>query len=212
MHVKLVVAPWTRYWERARSCTHASVLPLLNYNCSEAARILRFKDCSICCISRDIMDPPAVTGSGFNERYSVMTYNDNNFSEPTRLPFNRSAESEPSTVSETASLIIAISITAIYSAICALGLLGNVLVMYGVVRYPSSLLLHCKHINKQDHDHHKKHNLFILKYNITKTGSWIDSILYMFRVALFNCINNVFQMFTYCVRTMCEKLEIKLLL
>lgn len=93
------------------------------------------------------MDPPAVTGSGFDNRYIVMTYNDNNFSEPTRLPFNRTAEL--STVSERASVIIAISITAIYSAICALGLLGNVLVMYGVVRY-ESFLLHLKRTNKQN--------------------------------------------------------------
>ncbi|KAF3833611.1 hypothetical protein F7725_024815, partial [Dissostichus mawsoni] len=34
-----------------------------------------------------------------------------------------------------AGLIIAISITALYSVICVVGLLGNVLVMYGVVRY-----------------------------------------------------------------------------
>ncbi|KAF4088012.1 hypothetical protein AMELA_G00077900 [Ameiurus melas] len=78
------------------------------------------------------MDPPAETGSGFGERYIDMAYNDN-FSEPTRLPFNRSTAQ--STMNERTSVIIAISITAIYSAICALGLLGNVLVMYGVVRY-----------------------------------------------------------------------------
>lgn len=89
------------------------------------------------------MDPPAVTGSGVSERYIVMA---NNFSEPTRLPFNRSTE--PSAVSERASVIIAISITAIYSAICVLGLLGNLLVMYGVVRY-GSFLLHLKQANKK---------------------------------------------------------------
>uniref|UniRef100_A0A8C6SXN2 Opioid receptor, delta 1b n=1 Tax=Neogobius melanostomus TaxID=47308 RepID=A0A8C6SXN2_9GOBI len=33
------------------------------------------------------------------------------------------------------SLILAVCITALYSAICVVGLLGNVLVMYGVVRY-----------------------------------------------------------------------------
>lgn len=83
------------------------------------------------------MDPPAVTENCFDERYIDMAYNDN-FSEPTRLPFNRSTAQ--STVSERTSVIIAISITAIYSAICALGLLGNVLVMYGVVRYGYFLL------------------------------------------------------------------------
>ncbi|XP_060776631.1 opioid receptor, delta 1b [Neoarius graeffei] len=78
------------------------------------------------------MDPPAVTRSASDDRYTVMAY-DGNFSEPTRLPLNRSAEQ--SAVSERTHMIIAISITAIYSAICALGLLGNVLVLYGVVRY-----------------------------------------------------------------------------
>lgn len=89
------------------------------------------------------MDPPAVTGSGFDGPYSRMDYNNINFLEPTRLPHNRTEE--PSAVTERASVIIAISITAIYSAICVLGLLGNVLVMYGVVRYGSLLL----HRNKQ---------------------------------------------------------------
>ncbi|KAB5586348.1 hypothetical protein PHYPO_G00000550 [Pangasianodon hypophthalmus] len=79
------------------------------------------------------MDPAAVTGSASDERYRVMGYNNNNFSEPTKLPFNRSTEQ--SAVSDRTSVIIAISITAIYTAICALGLLGNLLVMYGVVRY-----------------------------------------------------------------------------
>uniref|UniRef100_A0A3B5AZY7 Delta-type opioid receptor-like n=1 Tax=Stegastes partitus TaxID=144197 RepID=A0A3B5AZY7_9TELE len=36
---------------------------------------------------------------------------------------------------DTTSLIIAVCITALYSLICVVGLLGNVLVMYGVVRY-----------------------------------------------------------------------------
>ncbi|KAG7475703.1 delta-type opioid receptor-like [Solea senegalensis] len=36
---------------------------------------------------------------------------------------------------DTTSLILAVCITALYSLICVVGLLGNVLVMYGVVRY-----------------------------------------------------------------------------
>lgn len=32
------------------------------------------------------------------------------------------------------SLALAIAITALYSAVCAVGLLGNVLVMFGIVR------------------------------------------------------------------------------
>lgn len=34
-----------------------------------------------------------------------------------------------------AGIVIAVSITALYSVICVVGLLGNILVMYGVVRY-----------------------------------------------------------------------------
>ncbi|KAM9488592.1 opioid receptor, delta 1b isoform 1-T1 [Clarias gariepinus] len=78
------------------------------------------------------MDPPAVTGSGFGDRYIIMDYNDN-FTEPTGALSNRTGEQLAA--SERTFMIIAISVTAIYSAICALGLLGNVLVMYGVVRY-----------------------------------------------------------------------------
>ncbi|TRY93565.1 hypothetical protein DNTS_026471 [Danionella cerebrum] len=40
-------------------------------------------------------------------------------------------ESNP--VKSPAGIIIAISITALYSVICVVGLLGNILVMYGVV-------------------------------------------------------------------------------
>ncbi|XP_053350579.1 opioid receptor, delta 1b isoform X2 [Clarias gariepinus] len=78
------------------------------------------------------MDPPAVTGSGFGDRYIITDYNDN-FTEPTGALSNRTGEQLAA--SERTFMIIAISVTAIYSAICALGLLGNVLVMYGVVRY-----------------------------------------------------------------------------
>ncbi|XP_058051669.1 delta-type opioid receptor [Ahaetulla prasina] len=35
----------------------------------------------------------------------------------------------------TTSIIIAIAITALYSVVCVVGLLGNILVMYGIVRY-----------------------------------------------------------------------------
>ncbi|XP_075867829.1 opioid receptor, delta 1a [Nelusetta ayraudi] len=41
----------------------------------------------------------------------------------------------PGPVRSAGGLVIAISITALYSVICVVGLLGNVLVMYGVVRY-----------------------------------------------------------------------------
>ncbi|KAI4877193.1 hypothetical protein NFI96_002729 [Prochilodus magdalenae] len=41
---------------------------------------------------------------------------------------------EQNPVRSPAGMIIAISITALYSVICVVGLLGNILVMYGVVR------------------------------------------------------------------------------
>uniref|UniRef100_A0A8C4T4Q4 Opioid receptor, delta 1b n=1 Tax=Erpetoichthys calabaricus TaxID=27687 RepID=A0A8C4T4Q4_ERPCA len=44
-------------------------------------------------------------------------------------------ETEPIPESSYASIIIAISITALYSVVCVVGLLGNILVMYGIVRY-----------------------------------------------------------------------------
>uniref|UniRef100_A0A667Z7H1 Opioid receptor delta 1 n=1 Tax=Myripristis murdjan TaxID=586833 RepID=A0A667Z7H1_9TELE len=44
-------------------------------------------------------------------------------------------ESSRVTARDTTSLIIAVCVTALYSLICVVGLLGNVLVMYGVVRY-----------------------------------------------------------------------------
>uniref|UniRef100_A0A3Q2CZA1 Opioid receptor, delta 1a n=1 Tax=Cyprinodon variegatus TaxID=28743 RepID=A0A3Q2CZA1_CYPVA len=58
---------------------------------------------------------------------------------PLNLTFPEEGEansSEPeSRVRSTGEMAIAVSITALYSVICLVGLLGNVLVMYGVVRY-----------------------------------------------------------------------------
>uniref|UniRef100_A0A3Q3EPS3 Opioid receptor delta 1 n=1 Tax=Labrus bergylta TaxID=56723 RepID=A0A3Q3EPS3_9LABR len=51
-----------------------------------------------------------------------------------RVPSN-SSEPDRASGRDTTSLIIAVCITALYSLICVVGLLGNVLVMYGVVRY-----------------------------------------------------------------------------
>ncbi|XP_028986137.1 opioid receptor, delta 1b [Betta splendens] len=47
----------------------------------------------------------------------------------------KSNETSGSATNNTARLVIAVCITALYSLICLVGLLGNVLVMYGVVRY-----------------------------------------------------------------------------
>lgn len=43
-------------------------------------------------------------------------------------------DTQSSSSRDTAGLVLAVSITALYSLICVVGLLGNVLVMYGVVR------------------------------------------------------------------------------
>lgn len=42
--------------------------------------------------------------------------------------------SGPPATRSASSLALAIAITALYSAVCAVGLLGNVLVMFGIVR------------------------------------------------------------------------------
>uniref|UniRef100_A0A3Q1EXV3 Opioid receptor delta 1 n=1 Tax=Acanthochromis polyacanthus TaxID=80966 RepID=A0A3Q1EXV3_9TELE len=48
---------------------------------------------------------------------------------------SKSNETSRVATRDTTSLIIAVCITGLYSLICVVGLLGNVLVMYGVVRY-----------------------------------------------------------------------------
>uniref|UniRef100_A0A3P8S325 Opioid receptor, delta 1a n=1 Tax=Amphiprion percula TaxID=161767 RepID=A0A3P8S325_AMPPE len=82
------------------------------------------------------MEPYTVAGEqlSLSDLYSV-------------IPFNVTFESglvddrlqnyteQQTPVRSTGGMIIAISITALYSVICVVGLLGNVLVMYGVVRY-----------------------------------------------------------------------------
>ncbi|KAJ6663392.1 hypothetical protein lerEdw1_009471 [Lerista edwardsae] len=50
-------------------------------------------------------------------------------------PFTTSNATSQSSMKNTTSIIIAISITALYSVVCVVGLLGNILVMYGIVRY-----------------------------------------------------------------------------
>ncbi|XP_030074926.1 delta-type opioid receptor [Microcaecilia unicolor] len=44
-------------------------------------------------------------------------------------------DTEPYPVKNVTSIAIAIAITALYSVVCVVGLLGNILVMYGIVRY-----------------------------------------------------------------------------
>ncbi|XP_069393806.1 opioid receptor, delta 1b [Paralichthys olivaceus] len=72
----------------------------------------------------------------FSERYSVSVTPINvTFSEEVLLLPARSNRTNEAAARATSSLIIAVCITALYSLICVVGLLGNVLVMYGVVRY-----------------------------------------------------------------------------
>ncbi|KAK5855472.1 hypothetical protein PBY51_005572 [Eleginops maclovinus] len=80
------------------------------------------------------MEPYTVPGAqlSLSDLYSVIPYNVT-FPDEGFLPNN---DTEPPVAGprSAAGLIIAISITALYSVICVVGLLGNVLVMYGVVR------------------------------------------------------------------------------
>ncbi|XP_028675375.1 delta-type opioid receptor-like [Erpetoichthys calabaricus] len=82
------------------------------------------------------MELSTVSGLDLADLYSAFPFN-NTFQEyPNGLMSNRSAnETEPIPESSYASIIIAISITALYSVVCVVGLLGNILVMYGIVRY-----------------------------------------------------------------------------
>ncbi|XP_062255309.1 opioid receptor, delta 1b [Platichthys flesus] len=72
----------------------------------------------------------------FSERYPVSVTPVNvTFSEELLLLSARSNRTNGAAARDTSSLIIAVCITTLYSLICVVGLLGNVLVMYGVVRY-----------------------------------------------------------------------------
>ncbi|XP_015739012.1 delta-type opioid receptor isoform X1 [Coturnix japonica] len=51
------------------------------------------------------------------------------------LPAASGNETGPPRAKNATSILIAIVITALYSVVCVVGLLGNVLVMYGIVRY-----------------------------------------------------------------------------
>lgn len=53
---------------------------------------------------------------------------------PSVLPSAGANASGPPSARSASSLALAIAITALYSAVCAVGLLGNVLVMFGIVR------------------------------------------------------------------------------
>ncbi|XP_018542079.1 opioid receptor, delta 1b [Lates calcarifer] len=79
--------------------------------------------------------PPDALGD-FNEHYSFPGTPFNGSFPEDLLPLpSKSNKTVGAATGDTGSLIIAVCVTALYSLICVVGLLGNVLVMYGVVRY-----------------------------------------------------------------------------
>ncbi|XP_032375007.1 opioid receptor, delta 1b [Etheostoma spectabile] len=70
----------------------------------------------------------------FNASVFITPFNVTVTEDPLRV-HSTNNETSQATARNTTSLIIAVCITALYSLICVVGLLGNVLVMYGVVRY-----------------------------------------------------------------------------
>lgn len=84
------------------------------------------------------MEPYTVSGAqlSLSDLYSVIPFNVTFSDEESGLVGDRlqNYTEQQSPVRSTGGMIIAISITALYSVICVVGLLGNVLVMYGVVR------------------------------------------------------------------------------
>lgn len=81
------------------------------------------------------MEPYTVSGAQLHlsDLYSVIAYNATFPYEETRDRL-QNCTGPRGPAGSTGGLITAICITALYSVICVVGLLGNVLVMYGVVR------------------------------------------------------------------------------
>lgn len=84
------------------------------------------------------MEPYTVPGAhlSLSDLYSVIPFNVTFPDEEIALVGERAQNHSggQSPVRSPGGIIIAISITALYSVICVVGLLGNILVMYGVVR------------------------------------------------------------------------------
>ncbi|XP_041707803.1 delta-type opioid receptor-like [Coregonus clupeaformis] len=80
------------------------------------------------------MEFTTLSAADFADLYSVIPFNATLSEDSTGLP-SRGNDTEKGSSKDTKSIIIAVSITALYSIICVVGLLGNILVMYGVVRY-----------------------------------------------------------------------------
>lgn len=81
------------------------------------------------------MEPVTVSGAqlSLSDLYSVVPFNVTFPDEEAAERLQNSSRQEGPGRSA-AGIAIAISITALYSVICVVGLLGNILVMYGVVR------------------------------------------------------------------------------
>uniref|UniRef100_A0A3Q0RRV9 Opioid receptor delta 1 n=1 Tax=Amphilophus citrinellus TaxID=61819 RepID=A0A3Q0RRV9_AMPCI len=82
------------------------------------------------------MEFPTLLPDYLSERNSVSVtpFNDTIFEDLLSVP-SKSNETSKVATRDTTRLVIAVCITALYSLICVVGLVGNVLVMYGVVRY-----------------------------------------------------------------------------
>uniref|UniRef100_A0A3P9C8T2 Opioid receptor, delta 1a n=1 Tax=Maylandia zebra TaxID=106582 RepID=A0A3P9C8T2_9CICH len=85
------------------------------------------------------MEPYTVPGAqlSLSDLYSVIPFNVTLPADESDLMSDRlqNYTEQQNPARSAGGIIIAISITALYSVICVVGLLGNVLVMYGVVRY-----------------------------------------------------------------------------
>lgn len=81
------------------------------------------------------MEPVTVSGAqlSLSDLYSVVPFNVTFLDEEAAGRLQNSSRQEVPGRSA-AGITIAISITALYSVICVVGLVGNILVMYGVVR------------------------------------------------------------------------------
>ncbi|XP_017538245.1 opioid receptor, delta 1a [Pygocentrus nattereri] len=82
------------------------------------------------------MEPSAAPGAAeLADLYSVIPFNVTFPDDVMGFVPDARNYTEQNPVRSPAGIVIAISITALYSVICVVGLLGNILVMYGVVRY-----------------------------------------------------------------------------
>ncbi|XP_060759927.1 opioid receptor, delta 1a [Neoarius graeffei] len=81
------------------------------------------------------MELSTAAEADFPDLYSVLPYNVTFPDDVTGFVPDGQNRSEQNPSKGTAGIVVAVSITALYSIICVVGLLGNILVMYGVVRY-----------------------------------------------------------------------------